>query len=119
MARYKYTPEVLATAAAAARNVTDVLRLLGVRVSGGAHAHISRQLKRFGIDTSHFTRQAHNRGRRGERRTTSAQLLVVLAKGWRYRPMSRKATTGWPASIAALRPARRSSTCSVGSTPSR
>ncbi|MGW5560276.1 HNH endonuclease signature motif containing protein [Micromonospora sp. NPDC003944] len=89
MARYKYTPEVLATAAAAARNVTDVMRLLGVRVSGGSHAHISRQLKRFGIDTSHFTRQAHNKGRRGERRITSAQLLVVLPDGSRRTPGTR------------------------------
>ncbi|WP_327042814.1 hypothetical protein OG400_12330 [Micromonospora ureilytica] len=86
MVRYKYTPEALAAAAAGARNITEVMRLLGVRVSGGSHAHISRQLKRFGIDTSHFTRQAHNKGRRGERRTTSAQLLVVLPDGSRRTP---------------------------------
>lgn len=49
MVRYKYTPEALAAAAAVARNITEVMRLLGVRVSGGSHAHISRQLKRFGI----------------------------------------------------------------------
>ncbi|MFE9188983.1 HNH endonuclease [Micromonospora sp. NPDC007208] len=63
-----------------------MMRLLGVRVSGGSHAHISRQLKRFGIDTSHFARQAHNKGLRGERRTTSAQLLVVLPEGSRRTP---------------------------------
>ncbi|MGW3853976.1 HNH endonuclease signature motif containing protein [Micromonospora arida] len=86
MVRYKYTPEALAAAAAVARNITEVMRLLGVRVSGGSHAHISRQLKRFGIDTSHFARQAHNKGRRGERRTTSPQLLVVLPEGSRRTP---------------------------------
>ncbi|MFG1882865.1 hypothetical protein [Micromonospora sp. NPDC049102] len=79
MVRYKYTPELLAEAAAAAH-----MRLLGVRVSGGSHAHISRQLKRFGIDTSHFTGQAHNG--RSARRTTSAQLLVRLAPGSRRTP---------------------------------
>ncbi|MEV5210078.1 HNH endonuclease [Micromonospora sp. NPDC053740] len=89
MVRYKYTPEALAAAAAAAHNITEVMRLLGVRVSGGSHAHISRQLKRFGIDTSHFTRQAHNKGRAGERRTTSAQLLVVLPVGSRRTPGAR------------------------------
>ncbi|WP_416900860.1 hypothetical protein [Micromonospora echinospora] len=52
MTRYRYTPQ------ARARNVTEVMRLLGVRISGGSHAHISRQLKRFGIDTSHFTGRA-------------------------------------------------------------
>ncbi|MET8041695.1 HNH endonuclease [Micromonospora sp. NPDC005215] len=86
MVRYKYTPEALAAAAAAARNITEVMRLLGVRVSGGSHAHISRQLKRFGTDTSHFSRLAHNKGRPGERRTTSAQLLVVLPEGSRRTP---------------------------------
>ncbi|MCZ7376584.1 HNH endonuclease signature motif containing protein [Micromonospora sp. WMMC250] len=86
MVRYKYTPEALAAAAAAARNVTEVMRLLGVRVSGGSHAHISRQLKRFGIDTSHFTGSAHTKGLRGKRRTTAAQLLVVLPDGSRRTP---------------------------------
>ncbi|NJP32148.1 HNH endonuclease signature motif containing protein [Micromonospora thermarum] len=89
MVRYRYTPEALAEAAAAAHSVTEVMRLLGVRLSGGSHAHISRQLKRFGIDTSHFTGQAHNRGRRGERRTTSSQLLVRLPEGSRRTPGTR------------------------------
>ncbi|WCN82619.1 HNH endonuclease signature motif containing protein [Micromonospora sp. LH3U1] len=85
MVRYKYTPEALAAAAAAARNITEVMRLLGVRVSGGSHAHISRQLKRFGIDTSHFTGQAHNRGVRW-RRMSPTELLVKLPEGSRRVP---------------------------------
>ncbi|WNM40778.1 hypothetical protein RMN56_05370 [Micromonospora halotolerans] len=89
MPRYKYSPERLAAAAAQARSVTEVMRLLGVRVSGGSHAHISRQLKRFGIDTSHFTGSAHNKGQRGVRRTTSSQLLVRLPAGSRRTPGSR------------------------------
>ncbi|MGC4805187.1 HNH endonuclease signature motif containing protein [Micromonospora sp. DT233] len=75
MARYKYPPEALASAAAQARSVTEVMRLLGVRLSGGSHAHISRQLKRFGIDTSHFTGGAHNRGQHNIR-VPAAALLV-------------------------------------------
>ncbi|MEV1146197.1 hypothetical protein [Micromonospora sp. NPDC049799] len=89
MVRYRYTPEALAEAAAAAHSVTEVMRLLGVRVSGGSHAHISRQLKRFGVDTSHFTGQAHHRGRRGQRRTTSMQVLVELPPGSRRTPGTR------------------------------
>jgi hypothetical protein len=57
----KYTAEVLAIAAAQSTSVAGVLRHLGVRQSGGSHAHISRQMKRFGIDTSHFKGSAHNR----------------------------------------------------------
>jgi hypothetical protein len=68
---------MLAAAAARARSLTEVMRLLGVRVSGGSHAHISRQLKRFGIDTSHFTGQGHNRGHQGPRLAPS-EILVKL-----------------------------------------
>ncbi|WP_433552961.1 HNH endonuclease signature motif containing protein [Micromonospora zamorensis] len=75
----------MAAAAAAARNITEVMRLLGVRVSGGSHAHISRQLKRLNVDTSHFTGQAHNRGVRW-RRLSPTELLVVLPEGSRRIP---------------------------------
>ncbi|MEU4676166.1 HNH endonuclease [Micromonospora sp. NPDC023737] len=99
MVRYKYPPEALAEAAAAARSVTEVLRLLGVRVSGGSHAHISRQLKRFGIDTSHFTGHAHNKGQRGRRRPAT-ELLTKLPDGSRRVPGTRLkralATIGLP-----------------------
>ncbi|WP_446218783.1 HNH endonuclease [Micromonospora sp. IBHARD004] len=78
MVRYKYTPEVLAEAAASAHSIAGVMRALGVRISGGSHAHISRQLKRFGVDTSHFTGQAHSRGRQGSRQAPS-EVLVKLA----------------------------------------
>jgi hypothetical protein len=83
--RYKYTPEALAEAAAQARSIAEVLRLLNVRFSGGSHAHISRQLKRFGIDTSHFTGSAHNKGGRGIRRPL-AELLVQRPDGSRRMP---------------------------------
>ncbi|MEU8260761.1 helix-turn-helix domain-containing protein [Micromonospora sp. NPDC048999] len=74
MVRYKYTPEALAQAAAEAHSITGVMRALGVRISGGSHAHISRQLKFFGIDTSHFTGSVHNKGRIGARRPSAAVL---------------------------------------------
>lgn len=110
MVRYKYTPEALAAAAAAARNITEVMRLLGIRVSGGSHAHISRQLKRFGVDTSHFTGSVHNRGVRC-RRMSPEDLLVVLPEGSRRIPGVRLkralATIGLPESCEV---------CGVGST---
>jgi hypothetical protein len=60
----KYTPEILAQAAANSTSVAAVLRHLGLAPTGGAHAHISRMLKRHGIDTSHFTGQGWLKGRR-------------------------------------------------------
>jgi hypothetical protein len=57
--------------------VAGVLRLLGLRQNGGAHAHISRTLKAFGIDTSHF--QRYNPTSVPPRRT-AAQILVRRAQ---------------------------------------
>ncbi|MFV2022047.1 hypothetical protein [Micromonospora sp. LOL_023] len=86
MGREKYTRERLAAAAEQCHNVTDVLRHLGIRVSGGSHAHISRRLKFYGINTSHFTGSAHNRGQRGYYRLTPPMLLVRLPRGSRRTP---------------------------------
>ncbi len=81
MPRRKYTPELLAELAAQSRSIAEVLRLLGLRASGGSHAHISRQLKRFDVDTSHFTGSVHNRGARGLYRMSPQKRLVKLPTG--------------------------------------
>ncbi|GGS60016.1 hypothetical protein GCM10010156_18240 [Planobispora rosea] len=79
--KYKYTPEMLAEAAADSHSIADVLRRLGITIAGGNHAHISRQLKRFKIDTSHFRRVPSNKGKPSPRRRRPAQILVVLPEG--------------------------------------
>ncbi len=79
--KYKYTPEMLAEAAAESLSIADVLRRLGITIAGGNHAHISRQLKRFGIDTSHFLGQAHHGGRRSGRRLPPEEVLRVCPPG--------------------------------------
>jgi hypothetical protein len=89
--RYRYSVEALASAAAEARSVAEVMRRLGVRWSGGSHAHISRRLKAAGIDTSHFTGQAHQRGRPAHRRLGPDRLLVLLPAGSRRTPGRRLA----------------------------
>ncbi len=81
MAKYKYTPELLADAAATASSVADVLRCLGIPWSGGAHAHISRRLKHFGIDTSHFGRPSPNKSAPAPRRYLPVEILVLLPPG--------------------------------------
>ncbi|MGI8329030.1 HNH endonuclease signature motif containing protein [Actinomadura scrupuli] len=77
----KYTPELLAEAAAASISVAGVLRYLGVPGSGGMHAHISRQLKKFEIDTSHFLGKAHYRGRESPHRRRPEQIFVISPPG--------------------------------------
>lgn len=109
MTRYKYTPEMLAQAAEQSRSIADVLRILGVRFSGGSHAHISRQLKRLGIDTSHFTGQVHNKGGRGVRIPVT-QLLAKRSEGRRV-PGSRLKRA-----LAAIGLPEECEACGVGAT---
>ncbi|MFJ6011829.1 HNH endonuclease signature motif containing protein [Streptomyces sp. NPDC092952] len=50
----KWTREVLQAAVSVSTNMCEVLRRLGLDVVGGHHTHISRRIKAYGIDTSHF-----------------------------------------------------------------
>ncbi|GAB3963837.1 hypothetical protein GCM10029978_022930 [Actinoallomurus acanthiterrae] len=73
----KYTPELLAEAAAASTSIVGVLRYLQIPWSGGTHAHISRRLKQLNIDTSHFCRPSPNKGKPSPKRLTPDQVFVI------------------------------------------
>src|SRR3954453_20250912 len=75
-----YTDEALAAAAAQSTSYAGVLRLLGVPVTGGQHAHLARRIRQAGIDTNHFLGQSHNRGKTWARRPPD-DVLVVLPPG--------------------------------------
>ncbi len=60
----RWTRDVLEPAVEASTNMCEVLRRLGLEVVGGNHTHISRRIRAYGIDTSHFRRPS----RRGEKR---------------------------------------------------
>src|SRR5262252_4724079 len=77
----KYTRKLLTEAVANSISIADVLRYLQIPFSGGTHAHISRRLKRFAIDTSHFKRVAPNRGKPSAWRLTPEHVLVIRPPG--------------------------------------
>ena len=77
----KYTRELLTEAVAHSISIADVLRYLQIPLAGGAHAHISRKIKQFGIDTSHFLGQAHMRNRPSAHRLAPEQVLAVRSPG--------------------------------------
>jgi hypothetical protein len=54
------------------------LRYLGLNQAGGTHAHISRTIKAFGIDTSHFIR--YQNGSPGPR-LRATDILVQIPYG--------------------------------------
>ncbi|WP_411076870.1 HNH endonuclease signature motif containing protein [Streptomyces sp. cmx-10-25] len=73
----RWTWEVLEEAVAASTNMCEVLRRLGVEVVGGQHTHISRRVRAFGVDTSHFTSSVRTESMRfNQRRRTPAEVLV-------------------------------------------
>ena len=79
--RRKYTEELLAEAVASSTSVAGVMRHLGLAQAGGTHSHLSRTIKAFGIDTSHF-RPGLPIGQHHARMVPD-QILVVLGPGAR------------------------------------
>lgn len=83
----KYTKEILQKADLDSISVAEVLRRLGIKKqSGGMHSHITRQLKYFNIDISHFLGHGANSGFRhkgGPKRRTANEILI-------YRPRDSK-----------------------------
>lgn len=72
----RWTKEILESAVAKSSNVSEVLWHLGLEVVGGHHTHISRRIRAFGIDTSHFTAQARASKAAGRRHRTPTELLI-------------------------------------------
>ncbi|MEU1290317.1 HNH endonuclease [Kitasatospora sp. NPDC005856] len=60
----KYTRELLASLAAESTSVNEVMRKLGVPMAGGTHSYLSKRLRHYGIDTSHFNQNRPDYGRR-------------------------------------------------------
>ncbi|WP_031087841.1 HNH endonuclease signature motif containing protein [Streptomyces sp. NRRL WC-3549] len=70
----RWTREILEPAVAASTSVYEVLQRLGLEAVGGHHTNISRRIKAYGIDTTHFT-QLPRTGTK-QRRRTPEELLV-------------------------------------------
>jgi 5-methylcytosine-specific restriction endonuclease McrA len=80
--RRKYTKELLADVVARSNSVAEVLRRLDLSPAGGTHAHISRTIKAFAVDTSHFGSKPYPNGAERRRRSPE-QILVRQAPGSR------------------------------------
>lgn len=62
MSKIKYTREMLVDIVKGSFSYMEVLRRLGLKEAGGSHYHISKKIKEYGINTSHFKRMAYNIG---------------------------------------------------------
>lgn len=70
----RYTVEVLTEAVARSTSVAGVLRYLGRTQAGGTHAHVSRAIRRYGLDTTHF--QRYPGPKKSVNRLSAEQILV-------------------------------------------
>lgn len=79
----KFTDEEVSTAVASSQCVYDVLRKLGVRLTGGSHSHFKRRFVKQGLSLTHFTGRAHNKGKPSPKRKSPDELLIKRANGRR------------------------------------
>ncbi|AWI28990.1 HNH endonuclease [Streptomyces tirandamycinicus] len=75
----RWTKDVLEPVVAASTSVTEVLRRLGLDVVGGHHTNISRRIRAYGIDTSHF--RTMSRAGAGRRPAAPGGLLMEQPPG--------------------------------------
>ena len=71
----KYTKEKLEPIIQRSNTVSDVLRELNLKQSGGNHHHIVKLINQYGIDRSHFIGQGHNKGKKAHNKRPTAEYL--------------------------------------------
>ena len=81
MTKRFYSKEEIAAAVRVNESFAGVLRTLGARQAGGSSAWIKTRAINEGIDFSHFTGQAHNKGRTSPKKKTPEQILIRLPEG--------------------------------------
>ncbi|MFB7741503.1 HNH endonuclease [Streptomyces sp. NPDC056132] len=72
----RWTREVLEPVVADSTSVYEVLRRLGLEAVGDHHTNISRRIKAYGIDTSHFRPPARTELMRNNRRRRSPEEIL-------------------------------------------
>lgn len=83
----KYTKEKLEPIVLKSRAISEVLRNLGLRQTGGNHYFISNKIKLFELNTSHFLGQSWNRGKKPINKFTKEEfvkyVLINNGSGWK------------------------------------
>jgi hypothetical protein len=78
----KYTKERIEEAAKVSNSIAGVMRELGInKPSGGTYNHISRRLREWEIDTTHFLGQGSRLGQTAPNRKPPGHFLTRLAAG--------------------------------------
>ena len=79
----RYTEEELSIAVVKSASFAGVLRELGLEPGGGTQANIANKIRKLGIDHSHFTGQAHLKGKSPSNKLAAEQVFKILPAGSR------------------------------------
>lgn len=86
MGKSKYTKELLEGVVAKSRAMSEVLRNLDLKQSGGNHSYISSRIRMYNISTEHFLGQGWNKGKQPTNKYTRElfveHVLRLNGKGW-------------------------------------
>lgn len=82
----KYTSEVLAPIVASQTSLHGVLRVLGLKLTGGSQASIKRLIEKYQLNTSHFLGQGHGKGRSPSNRLSWEAVLTHTDRDYRVSP---------------------------------
>ena len=90
--KVKYSKDLLEEIAKESTSIQQVMRKLGLKLSGGSSAHIKRRMVQYRIDISHFLGQAANRGKThvgGPEKIMPANVLVYNRNNGRREALHR------------------------------
>lgn len=76
-----YTEEELSSAVEKSVSFAGVLRELGFEPGGGRQANIANKVRKLGIDHSHFTGQAHLKGKSPSNKLPAEKIFRRLPEG--------------------------------------
>jgi len=72
--------EVLAQAVAESHSIREALEKLGLTPAGGNYETFKKAVRKFGIDTTHFTGQGHLRGKTHNYGTRPLEVILTEGK---------------------------------------
>ena len=82
----KHTKEQLEILVSESKSVSDVCRKLRLKPNGGSNYYISKKIKSFYIDTSHFTGKSWSKGAVPKNKKKPEEILVKKESGLHRSP---------------------------------
>jgi Zn finger protein HypA/HybF involved in hydrogenase expression len=64
-------------------SVRSVVKHLGLKLAGGTQTHISKRIKKLGLDTSHFLGKSSNKGKNSPIKKSFKEILIKRVDGGR------------------------------------